>query len=120
MRWHARYMALGLLVTISVAVAACSGRTTTTLSGVLVEEGGPRPGGHTLVAGEIKLSAASGTFSASAGHNGRFSVAVPVGTYTVQGRPAHWPLPGYPCGGQKVFVPSTGKTIQTTVVCTFP
>lgn len=111
-RWAA------LLFLLALGLAAC-GSTTQAVTGVLVEEGGPSPGVHTLVPGDIKLSGRLGTYSTTAGRNGRFSVEVPPGSYHILGRPSYWGLPGYPCGGPQVIV-KPGATVQTTVICEFP
>ena len=110
---------IALLCLFAVGLAAC-GDTTQTVTGVLVEEGGPPPGVHTLVPGDIKLSGSLGTYTTVAARNGRFSLEVPPGTYHILGRPAHWEgSPEYPCGGQHVIV-KAGTNIQTTVTCVFP
>jgi len=106
-----------LLCLLTLALPACGSSTQTTVTGVLVEVGGPSPGFHSLVPGYIKLSGAQTTYLAVAGHHGGFSVEVVPGTYRIVGRPAS--LAGvfrYPCGGQKVAV-KTGTNVHTTVAC---
>lgn len=107
-----------VLCLVALGLAAC-GTTTQTVTGVLVEEGGPYPGIHALVPGSIRLVGTPGTFSTDAGRNGTFSLEAPTGTYRIEGRPANWSESGYPCGGQQVTV-TAGKTLQTTVACEVP
>ena len=108
-----------LLCLLALGLAAC-GSTNQAVTGVLVEEGGPSSGLHTLVPGYIKLSSAHTTYLVVAGHHGGFSVPVVPGTYRIVGRPAN--LAGvfaYPCGGQRVIV-KAGINVKTTVTCEFP
>ena len=114
-----------LLFLLALGLAAC-GSTTQAVTGVLVDEGGPSPGVHAPVSGDIKLSGPLGTYSTTAGRNGRFSVDAPPGKYHILGRPAYMRIsvyPGkpavYPCGGQQVIV-KTGINTQTTVACVNP
>lgn len=87
-----------------------------TVSGVLNETGGPPPGVNQPVGGEIQLTGSARTFSTTAGKSGNFSLAVPPGTYTVQGRPDGWGGSGFPCTGQSVVV-TAGQSVTTTVSC---
>jgi len=104
-----------------VFLGGACGSSTGTVTGVLLEVGGPPPGHSTPVGGTIRLSGSSGTFSTQANGDGRFSVAVPPGTYTIQGRPDHWgTAPGFPCGNDDVTVPTTGRSVATTVQCPIP
>src|SRR5271169_2065415 len=112
-------MRVGLLCCLVGMASSACGQTGPTVTGTLVEEGGPTPGVSTPTSGNIRMSGPTGTFSATAGHDGTFSLQVPAGTYSIEGRPSTWPLSGYPCGGQQVTLVA-GKTMQTTVVCSFP
>ena len=114
-----------LLFLLALGLAACGG-TTQAVTGVLVDEGGPSSANHTPVSGDIKLLGRLGTYSATAGRNGRFSVKAPPGSYHILGRPASMRISVYAgkpavysCGGQQVIV-KAGTNTQTTVACVFP
>ena len=110
----------GVLVLLALVAGACSSGSSGSVTGVLVEEGGPNPNNHTPVAGTVELKSSSGTYSAAAGSNGRFTVSAPPGVYDLQGRPENWTAGGYPCGGLQVTVTGGGSAKGASVTCTFP
>ncbi len=75
---------MGLLTALS-ALAGCSGAPakTVTLTGYLYASGGPAPGTTYPVPGTITATNASGTFTATVASDGRYSLPLPPGTYTV-------------------------------------
>ena len=77
-----------LAVTISI-LAGCAGSRgyQQTVRGTLVRVGGPAPGSPFPLPGTITARAATGgTFKATAGPNGRFTLSLPTGRYRVTGR----------------------------------
>jgi hypothetical protein len=85
-----------LPVMAAVLLASCSSPTgppgpTGTLTGALRAVGGPPGDGLRALSGQVTLHGSSGHISGvTVGANGRFSVPVPVGTYSVSARsPQH-------------------------------
>ncbi len=69
-------------------------------------------------AGTILVSGPAGTFTATAGGDGRFSVAVPAGTYVVSGRASGQTggISGCQDAGVRV---TAGQTAHIAVTCMF-
>ena len=80
----------------SVSLASCSSPNgppgaTGTLTGTLQAVGGPPGDGPRVLSGQITLHGPSGHITGiTVGANGRFSVAAPVGKYTVSGQSAKY------------------------------
>jgi len=87
-------LALLAITAASVLLASCdlsspSGPPgpTGTLTGTLRAVGGPSGAGPRALSGQITLHGSGGHITGiTVGANGRFSVPVPVGTYTVSGK----------------------------------
>ena len=110
---------LALLSFLALGLAACgTTKTTQTVTGHLVEEGG-MSSVQSPVPGNIEIIGGTHTYSTTAGWNGTFSLEVPAGTYQAQGRPAIKGLSGYPCVSQP-FTLKAGTAIHTTVICAVP
>jgi hypothetical protein len=99
---------------ISVSLAAACSKPTGTIAGHLYQVGGPVPGAATPVPGTVYVS---GDGSVSVGPDGRFSIAVPAGTYTLAGSS---PLiednaPG--CGSRTAVTVVVGVVAKMDVIC---
>jgi hypothetical protein len=85
-------LSLPPVVTASVLLASCSSPNgppgpTGTLTGMLQAVGGPSGAGPRALSGHVTLHGPNGRRAIiSVGADGRFSVPVSVGTYTVSGR----------------------------------
>ena len=114
-------MGLLLAVTIIAVVSAGCGSSSNSgmIAGVFYGMGNVKTHvGGVPSSGTIRVSSPSGSFTATAGKNGRFSVTVPAGTYKVTGR-----SPGQTGGisscqvhGLKVVA---SQTTQVAVTCVF-
>lgn len=119
-------LSLLLVLAASVSLASCDLSSpngppgpTGTLTGTLQAVGGPPGIGPRALSGQIALRGSSGIIATIAvGANGRFSVPVAVGTYTVSAR-----VPQYEGGGTAVcrasgpVVVTKGVTSSVEVGC---
>ena len=108
---------VAILGIISVHLAAACAQPTGTITGHLYQVGGPAPGAPTPVPGTVYVS---GEGSVAVGSDGRFSIAVPAGTYTLSGSS---PLiednaPG--CGSRKAVTVEVGVVAKMDVICDIP
>ena len=92
------------------------------VSGTFVRVGGPAPGSPVPLPGTITArDAAGGTFTATAGRNGRFSLSLPPGTYRVTGRSPLMQSGQMICAATAGLHVSRGKPARpVTVVCSIP
>lgn len=70
------------------SLASCGSPSVTVMvTGKLEVSGGPAPGAPRPLNGEIRLRAEDGkSYTATTGPDGRFSINVPPGSYTVRGK----------------------------------
>jgi hypothetical protein len=106
-----------------MTLAGCSSPTgppgpTGTLTGTLQAVGGPPGAGPRVLAGQIVLNGSNGSkFSITAGANGRFSVPVAVGTYTVTGRSSKYEGGTADCRAFGPITVTEGVTSSVDVDC---
>jgi hypothetical protein len=106
-----------------MTLASCSSPTgppgpTGTLTGTLQAVGGPSGAGPRVLTGQIILNGSNGTrFSITAGANGRFSVPVAVGTYTVTGRSSRYEGGTGDCRASGPVTVTKGVTSSVDVDC---
>lgn len=86
------------------------------ITGTLQTVGGPPPGLPTNVPGTVRFDSSNGvTVTAPVGKDGRFTAAVPPGTYTVTGfSPRYY---NGPCGGDTVTIPGQVPAPVVHVYC---
>ncbi len=124
---HRRDHLVSLIVLAVMAagltLASCSAPTgppgpTGTLSGTLQAVGGPTGAGPRGLAGQVTLNESNGTrFSVAAGANGRFSVPVTVGTYTITGRSPQYEGDTADCQASRPVTVTKGVTSSVEVDC---
>lgn len=106
-----------------MTVAGCSSPNgppgpTGTLTGTLQAVGGPSGAGPRALAGQITLRGLSGArFLITAGANGRFSVPVTAGTYTVTGRSPKYEGGTADCQASGPVTVTKGVTNSVEVDC---
>jgi hypothetical protein len=106
-----------------MTLASCSSPTgppgpTGTLTGTLQAVGGPSGAGPRVLTGQIILNGSNGArFSITAGANGRFSVPVAVGTYTVTGRSSQYEGGTADCLASGPVTVTKGLTSSVDVDC---
>jgi hypothetical protein len=111
------------VMTASVLLASCSSPNgppgpTGTLTGKLQAVNGPPGVGPRALSGQITLHGSSGHIDGiTVGMNGRFSVPVPVGTYTVSGQSPQYERGTGVCRGSGLVVVTKGVTSRVQVDC---
>jgi hypothetical protein len=107
----------------SVLLASCSSPNgppgpTGTLTGTFQAVGGPPGVGPRALSGQITLSGSSGHITGiTVGANGRFSVPVTVGTYTVSGQSPQYGGGTAVCRASGPVVVTKGATSSVEVDC---
>jgi hypothetical protein len=107
----------------SVFLAGCGSPTkppgpTGTLIGTLQAVGGPSGNGHRALSGQITLNGSGGHITGiTVGATGRFSVPVPVGTFTVSGRSPQYEGGAGVCHASAPVTVSKGVTTKVQVDC---
>jgi hypothetical protein len=107
----------------SVSLASCSSPNgpsgpTGTLTGTLQAVGGPPGGGPRALSGQVTLHGSGGHITGiTVGTNGRFSVPVPVGTYTVSGQSPNYEGGTVACRASGPVVVTKGVTRSVEVDC---
>ena len=107
----------------SVLLASCSSPDappgpTGTLTGTLQSVGGPSGVGPRALSGQVTLHGSNGRRSIiSVGANGRFSVPVPVGTYTVSGQSPQYEGGAADCKASGPVTVTKGLTSSVKVDC---
>jgi hypothetical protein len=107
----------------SVVFASCSSPTgppgpTGTLNGTLRAVGGPPGIGPRALSGQITLHGSGGHIAGiTVGANGRFSVPVPVGKYTVSARSPQYEGGTAHCQASGPVVVTKGVTSSVEVDC---
>ena len=89
------------------------------ISGRLLAVGGPSPGSPRPLRGEIVVTDASGASVATVEvpSDGSFSVVVPAGNYTVEGRSKYYNGGRTACFARKPVVIADGTSVETDVFC---
>jgi hypothetical protein len=89
------------------------------ISGHLLAVGGPAPGPPRPLPGEVVVTDASGVSVATVevASDGRFSVEVPAGNYTVEGRSKYYNGGSTACFAKKPVAIAGGSSIETDVFC---
>jgi hypothetical protein len=89
------------------------------VTGQLVRVGGPAPGLPVPLPGQIEARDANGNvFSATAGHDGRFHLSLPLGTYLITGHSPRIQDGKAQCAAAKpVHVTKAGAVAGVQVVC---
>ena len=107
----------------SVLLASCSSPNgppgpTGTLTGTLQAVGGPSGEGPRALSGQVTLHGSSGHIAGiTVGANGRFSVPVPVGTYTVSGQSPQYEGGTADCQASGPVTVTKGVTSSVEVDC---
>jgi hypothetical protein len=107
----------------SVLLAGCSSPNgppgpTGTVTGTLQAVGGLPGDGPRALSGQITLHGSSGHIvGITVGANGRFSLAVPVGTYTVSGQSPQYRGGAAECHASGPVVVTKGVTSSVEVDC---
>jgi hypothetical protein len=107
----------------SVLLASCSSPDappgpTGTLTGTLQAVGGPSGVGPRALSGQVTLHGSNGRRDIiSVGANGRFSVPVPVGTYTVSGQSPQYEGGAAACKASEPVTVTKGLTSSVKVDC---
>ena len=107
----------------SVSLAGCSSPDgpsgpTGTLTGTLQAVGGPAGGSPRALSGQVTARESNGArYSFSAGANGRFSIHVPVGTYTVSGQNPDYEGGTAKCQASGPVKVTKGATSSVAVDC---
>ena len=122
MRSRKGLVAVAASVSLLAVFGSACGASTGTVTGALEYIGGPPTLGSRPVGGAIRISGSTATFSTQANSDGRFSEAVPPGTYTIEGRPDNWvgSPPRFPCEGGHSVVVSAGVSVTLNVECATP
>jgi hypothetical protein len=116
-------LSLFAVMAASVLLASCSSPEgpsgpTGTLTGTLQAVGGPLGDGPRALSGEVTLHGSSRRITGiTVGANGRFSVPVAVGTYTVSGRSPHYEGGTAVCRASRPVVVTKGVTSSVEVDC---
>jgi hypothetical protein len=111
------------VVAVSVSLASCSSPTgpagpTGTLTGTLQAVGGPPGAGPRALSGEVLLRKSNGDrVEIDVGANGRFSVPVSVGTYTVSGESPAYEGGAADCKAPGPVTVTKGLTSTVAVDC---
>ena len=119
-------LALLPVMAASVSLASCSSPDgppgpTGTLTGTLQAVGGPPGVGPRALSGQITLHGSSGHITGiTVGANGRFSVPVPVGTYTVSGQSPQYEGGTGVCRASGPVIVTEGVTSNVEVDCQLP
>ncbi len=116
---------LAVLVVVAVAVRLANFGSpnspqgpTGTLTGALQVEGGPPGAGPRPLAGQVTLHGPDGHLTdISVGANGRFSLPVAVGTYTVSGQSPQYQAGNATCHAGKSVIVTNGLTTHVQVDC---
>lgn len=109
----------------SVALASCNLSSpngppgpTGTLTGTLQAVGGPAGVGPRALSGQVTLHGSNGTGGiVTVGANGRFSVPVTVGTYTISGRSPQYEGGAAECQASGPVNVTKGATSRLEVDC---
>ena len=107
----------------SVLLASCSSPTgppgpTGTLTGTLQAVGGPSGAGPRALSGQVTAQRSNGARDIiSVGANGRFSVPVPVGTYTVSGQSPQYEGGTADCKASGPVTVTKGLTSSVKIDC---
>ena len=112
----------GFLVGVVLAVvfvAGCSGRSGAegTLAGHLYGVGGPAPGLPRAWPGTVTLIGPGVHQDVSVGADGGYSVTVPAGRYTVEGRSPLYESDAPLCRATGVATVTSGHTTTADVLC---
>jgi hypothetical protein len=118
-------LALLAITATSVLLASCDLSSpngppgpTGTLTGTLQAAGGPSGAGPRALSGQITLHGSSGHITGiTVGANGRFSVPVPVGTYTVTGQSPQYKGGTADCHASGLVTVTKGITSSVEVDC---
>lgn len=111
------------IVAASALLASCSSPTgppgpTGTLTGALQAVGGPPGAGPRALSGQVTLHGSGGHITGiTVGANGRFSVPVPVGTYTVSGQSPQYEGGTAVCRASGPVIVTEGVTSSVEVDC---
>ncbi len=110
-----------LLAAAALVLGGCSSTPASagSVRGELVAVGGPpSTPSQPLTKGEVRLETPSGkSYSARVGQDGRYSIELPAGTYTISGRsPEYLQGDRWLCRGRSVRVTRGGSAVRY-VIC---
>jgi hypothetical protein len=89
-----------------------------TIAGTLHSVGGPAPGLGVPLPGTVSATASSGmTYDAVAGADGKFSLSVPAGAYTLTGTSPRYESGAAECQGGVLLLNAGSTTVGVTVAC---
>lgn len=113
-----------VLAMVIVVLAGCGGHPGyhQTVPGTFVRVGGPAPGSPFPLPGTVTARAATGgTFTATAGQDGRFKLSLPPGSYRVTGRSPLMQSGQMMCTAAAELHISRGQPARSvTVICSIP
>ena len=108
------------LAMLALSASACGNKTTGTITGHLYRVGGPPPGRPTPMPGTIDVTG-QGTgaenTSVRVGPDGFYSIVVPVGTYSLNGRSPLIDDGATSCHGSHNVTLQEGVTAKMDVIC---
>lgn len=111
------------VIAASASLASCSSPNgppgpTGTLTGTLQAVGGPPGVGPQALSGQVTARESNGArYLISVGANGRFSIPVPVGTYTVSGQNSKYEGGSAKCQASGPVKVTKGVTSSVEVDC---
>jgi len=115
---------MAVLAVALAGLAGCAGHPGyhQAVPGTFVRVGGPSPGSPVPLPGTVTARAATGgTFTATAGRDGRFTLSLPPGAYQVTGRSPLMQSGQMICAATAELRISRGKHPRpVTVVCSIP
>lgn len=118
-----RQMGAVLTAGVAVLLAACGGRATVTSDGIvtgqLIRVGGPAPGAPLALFGQIEARDDAGHhYTVAVGHDGRFRLHLPAGTYLLTGHSPQIQSGKALCAAMKpVSVTKNGTLTGVPVIC---
>jgi hypothetical protein len=111
------------VIAASVSLASCSSPNappgpTGTLTGTLQAVGGPSGVGPRALSGQVTARRSNGARDIiSVGRNGRFSVPIPVGTYTISAQSPQYDGGTADCNASGLVTVTKGLTSSVKIDC---
>ena len=122
--WRPALLIAGVL-SLSLLLGACEGAAnrsdvgSSTLSGQLLAVGGPAQGTNRALPGTV-IATNTDTHehhSVSVGSDGRYSLHLPQGTYTIAGRSPSYGDDAYLCAAQQPIRITAAAPVHADVIC---